>query len=142
MNIVDSSGWLEYFADGPNADHFLPPLQEPSSLIVPSITIYEVFKVVLRETGENEALQTIAAMQKGSVVDLTAGIAMNASKLSLQHNLPMADSIILATSKAYECIIWTQDSDFENLKRVQFFPKKNIGQHQINSADAKSCAAD
>jgi predicted nucleic acid-binding protein len=130
MNIVDSSGWLEYFSGGPNADHFLLPLKEPSSLIVPTITIYEVFKVVLRETGENEALQSIAAMQKGSVVDLTAGIAMNASKLSLQHNLPMADSIILATARAYECIIWTQDSDFEKLKRVKFFPKKNIGQHE------------
>jgi predicted nucleic acid-binding protein len=80
----------------------------------------------LRETGENEALQSIAAMQKGSVVDLTAGIAMNASKLSLHNKLPMADSIILATAKAYECIIWTQDSDFENLKRVKFFPKKSI----------------
>jgi predicted nucleic acid-binding protein len=130
MNIVDSSGWLEYFSGGPNADHFLPPLQEPSSLIVPSITIYEVFQVVLRETGENEALQSIAAMQKGSVVDLTAVIAMNASKLSLKHNLPMADSIILATAKAHECTIWTQDSDFENLKRVKFFPKENISQHE------------
>lgn len=124
MNIVDSSGWLEYFSGGPNAELFLPPLQEPSFLIVPSITIYEVFKVVLRETGDNEALQAIAAMQKGSVVDLSASIAMNASKLSLQYNLPMADSIILATAKAYECIIWTQDSDFENLQRVKFFPKK------------------
>lgn len=130
MNIVDSSGWLEYFSGGPNADHFLPPLQEPSSLIVPAITIYEVFKVVLREAGENEALQSMAAMQKGSVVDLTAGIAMNASRLSLLHNLPMADSIIFATAKAYDCIIWTQDSDFENLKRVKFVPKKNIGQHE------------
>ena len=127
MNIVDSSGWLEYFSGGPNADQFLTPLKEPSSLIVPTITIYEVFKVVLRETGENEALQSIAAMQKGSVVDLTASIAMNASKLSLRHNLPMADSIILATAKAYDCIIWTQDSDFQNLKRVKFFPKKTIG---------------
>jgi predicted nucleic acid-binding protein len=128
MNIVDSSGWLEYFSGGPNAELFLLPLQEPSSLIVPTITIYEVFKAVLRETGENEALQSIAAMQKGSVIDLTAGIAINASKLSLQHNLRMADSIILATAKAYKCIIWTQDSDFENLPRVKFFPKKIIGQ--------------
>lgn len=126
MNIVDSSGWLEYFSGGPNAEFFLPPLQAPSSLIVPSITIYEVFKVVLREAGENEALQSIAAMQKGSVVDLSVGIAMIASKLSLQHNLPMADSIILATAKTHECIIWTQDSDFENMQRVKYFPKKRI----------------
>jgi len=123
VNIVDSSGWLEYFSGGPNADYFLPPLKAPSSLIVPTITIYEVFKVVLRETGENEAFQSIAAMQKGTVVDLTTGIAMKASKLSLQHHLPLADSIILATAEVHECIIWTQDSDFENLKRVKFFPK-------------------
>ncbi len=132
MNIVDSTGWLEYFSGGPNAELFLRPLQEPSSLVVPTITIYEVFKVVLRETSESEALQSIAAMQKGSVVDLTAGIAMNASKLSLQHNLPMADSIIFATAKAYKCVIWTQDSDFENLKRVKFFPMKTLAKKSID----------
>jgi predicted nucleic acid-binding protein len=124
MNIVDSSGWLEYFSGGPNAEHFLPPLEEPSSLVVPTITIHEVFKVVLRVTDENQALQSIAAMQKGSVVDLTLNIAMNASKISLQHHLPMAASIILATAKTYKCVIWTQDSDFENFKGVHFFPKE------------------
>ena len=128
MNIIDSSGWLEYFSGGPNAEHFLPPLQESSSLVVPTITIYEVFKVVLREAGENEAIQAIAAMQKGLVVELTASVAMNAAKLSMKHNLPMADSIILATAISYNCIIWTQDSDFENLQRVKFFPKKGISQ--------------
>ena len=127
MNIVDSSGWLEYFSGGSNAEYFLPPLEDPSSLIVPTITIYEVFKVVLRETGENEALQSIAAMQKGLVVDITTSIAINASKISLQHHLPMADSIILATAKTYNCVIWTQDSDFENLPGVHFFPKKDRG---------------
>lgn len=128
MNIVDSSGWLEYFSGGANAESFLSPLQNPSSLIVPVITIYEVFKVVLRETGENEALQSVAAMQKGTVIDLTISIAMNAAKIRLQYNLPMADSIILATAKAYECIVWTQDSDFENLPGVNFFPKMGAGQ--------------
>ena len=128
MNIIDSSGWLEYFSGGPNAEHFLPPLQESSSLVVPTITIYEVFKVVLREAGENEAIQAIAAMQKGTVVELTASVAMNAAKLSMKHNIPMADSIILATAISYNCIIWTQDSDFENLQRVKFFPKKGISQ--------------
>ena len=128
MNIVDSSGWLEFFSGGPNAEHFLPPLQEPSSLIVPTITIYEVFKVVLRETGENDALQAIAAMQQGTVVDLTASLALNAARLSKQNNLPMADSIIFATAISYNCIIWTQDSDFENIQQVRFFPKNNTGQ--------------
>ena len=128
MNIVDSSGWLEYFSGGSNSEHFLSPLQEPSSLIVPAITIYEVFKVVLREVGENEALQAIAAMQKGTVVELTASIAMNAAKISMQTNLPMADSIIYATAISHNCIIWTQDDDFENLQRVKFFPKNDLGQ--------------
>jgi predicted nucleic acid-binding protein len=123
MNIIDSSGWLEYFSDGPNAKHYLPPLNDTSSLIVPVITIYEVFKVVLRESGENEALQAVAAMQKGKVVHLTANISMNAAKLSLQHNLPMADSIILATAQAYRCVIWTQDSDFRNIEGVKYFSK-------------------
>lgn len=131
MNIVDSSGWLEYFSGGPNAEYFLPPLQEPSDLIVPAITIYEVFKVVLRETGENEALQAIAAMQQGTVVDLTGSIAMHAAKWSIQNNLPMADSIILATAISHNCIIWTQDSDFENLQQVKFFPKNSSGQPSI-----------
>jgi len=127
MNIVDSSGWLEYFSGGPNSDQFAKPLEDASTLIVPVITIYEVFKVVLRESSENEALQVIAAMQKGTIIDLTTRIAMNASRLSLQYRLPMADSIILSTAQSYECIIWTQDSDFENLSNVKFFPKIKAG---------------
>ena len=123
MNIIDSSGWLEYFSDGPNAKHYLPPLNDTSSLIIPVITIYEVFKVVLRESTENEALQAVAAMQKGKVIDLTASVAMKASKLSLHHNLPMADSIILATARVYKCTIWTQDSDFKNIDGVNYFSK-------------------
>jgi predicted nucleic acid-binding protein len=122
MNIIDSSGWLEYFSDGPNAKHYLPPLNDPSSLIVPVITIYEVFKVVLRESAENEALQAVAAMQKGIIIDLNANLAMDASKLSLKHNLPMADSIILATARAHNCVIWTQDSDFQDIENVNYFP--------------------
>ena len=127
MNIVDSSGWLEYFSGGPNSDQFAKPLKDVSTLIVPVITIYEVFKVVLRESSENEALQVVAAMQKGTIVNLTTSIAMNASRLSLQHKLPMADSIILSTAQYYECIIWTQNSDFENLSNVKFFPKIKAG---------------
>ena len=124
MNIVDSSGWLAYFADELNAKHFLTPLKDTPSLVVPMVTIYEVFKVVLRESSENEALQAAAAMQKGTVVDLTAQLAIAASKLSLEHALPMADSIILATAKVFEAILWTQDSDFKNIAGVKYFPKK------------------
>ncbi len=124
MNIVDSSGWLVYFADEPNAKHFQIPLKDTTSLIVPSVTIYEVFKVVLRESTENDAIQSVAAMQKGTVVDLTTKISMTAAKLSLQNRLPMADSIILATAREFNAEIWTQDSDFENISGVKFFPKK------------------
>jgi predicted nucleic acid-binding protein len=124
MNIVDSSGWLAYFADEPNAKHFISPLKDTDSLVVPTITLYEVFKVVLRESSENEALQATAAMQKGTVVDLTVTLAIAASKLSLEKGLPMADSIILATAKAYDAILWTQDSDFRNMAGVKYFPKK------------------
>ena len=124
MNIVDSSGWLAYFADEPNAKHFLTPLNDTDSLVVPTVTIYEVFKVVLRESSENEALQAAVAMRKGTVVDLTALLAIAASKLSLEHNLPMADSIILATAKEFDATIWTQDSDFMNIDDVKYFPKK------------------
>ena len=124
MNIVDSSGWLAFFADEPNAKHFLLPLKDTASLVVPAVTIYEVFKVVLRESNENKALQAAVAMQKGKVVDLTAMLAINASKLSLQHGLPMADSIILATAQVFNATIWTQDSDFKNFSGVNYFSKK------------------
>jgi toxin FitB len=124
MNIVDSSGWLAYFADEPNAKHFLAPLSDSALLIVPTVTIYEVFKVILRESSENEALQAVVAMQKGRVVDLSASLAIAASRLSLEHQLPMADSIILATAQEFKAIIWTQDSDFKNISKVKFFSKK------------------
>ncbi|MCP4375808.1 MAG: type II toxin-antitoxin system VapC family toxin [bacterium] len=124
MNIVDSSGWLEYFAGGPNAKRFAGPLKDSASLVVPVITIYEVFKIVLRQRGENEALQAIAAMQKGTVCDLTVNIAISASQISLQHNLPMADSIILATAQHHDATVWTQDADFKGLPKVKYFPKK------------------
>ena len=124
MNIVDSSGWLAFFADEPNAKHFLLPLKDTASLVVPAVTIYEVFKVVLRESSENEALQAAVAMQKGTVVNLTAKLAINASKLSLQHGLPMADSIILATAQVFNATIWTQDSEFKRISGVKYFPKK------------------
>jgi predicted nucleic acid-binding protein len=91
--------------------------------MVPSITIYEVSKVVLRESGENEALQAVAAMQKGSVVGLTTRLAIAASKISLHYRLPMADSIILATARDYNATIWTQDIHFENIHGVNYFQK-------------------
>lgn len=124
MNIIDSSGWLEYFADGPNASFFSHPLQKTADLIVPTITVYEVFKVVLRQCNESDALQSIALMQQGSVADLTSNISILAAKLSIDQHLPMADSIILATAQTYKATIWTQDSDFKGIGGVRYIEKK------------------
>jgi predicted nucleic acid-binding protein len=123
MNIIDSSGWLEYFADGPNASFFSRPLEKTADLIVPTVTIYEVFKVVLRQRNESDALQSVALMQQGSVVDLTSNISILAAKMSIDHQLPMADSIILATARVYQATIWTQDSDFNGIDGVQYISK-------------------
>ena len=124
MNAIDSSAWLEYFADGPNADLFSAPLQDTDNLIVPSICIYEVFKTVLRQRGEDAALQAAALMRQGIIVDFTAGLALQAAKISLDYKIPMTDSIILATAREHEAIVWTQDRDFEGIEGVKYFSKK------------------
>jgi predicted nucleic acid-binding protein len=124
MNIVDSSGWLEYFADGPNAADFAEVLESSGDLIVPTLSLYEIFKVVLRQRGESEALRAIALMQEGKLIDLTSTIALHAAKLSLELKIPMADSVILATAREYNAVLWTQDSDFEGIEGVRFIAKK------------------
>jgi predicted nucleic acid-binding protein len=124
MNIIDSSGWLEFFSDGPNADHFAVPLSDRDTLLVPTVIIYEVFKVVLRERGENEALQASALLRQGDVIEVSEDISLRAARLSILHKLPMADSIILATARAREATIWTQDEHFNGLDKVKFFSKK------------------
>lgn len=107
MNVVDCSGWLEYFADGPNADFFASAVENVAELIVPSISIYKVFKSVLQQRNETDALQATAAMQQGAVVELDAAIALSAAKLSVQSRLPMADSVMLVTARAHNATLWT-----------------------------------
>ncbi|MBI3918453.1 MAG: type II toxin-antitoxin system VapC family toxin [Betaproteobacteria bacterium] len=123
MNLVDSSGWLEYLADGPNAEFFAPPIEDTRSLIVPTISVLEVFKRVLQQRTENEALRAVALMRQGRVVDLDADLALSAAKLGREHGLPLADSVILATARKFDATIWTQDSDFESLKGVRYIAK-------------------
>ena len=123
MNVVDSSGWLEYLVDGPHAEQFSVPLSDIESLIVPTICLYEVFKVVLRERGEEKAVQAIALMLQGNVVDLNDTIAVQAAKISLAKKLPMGDSIVIATANAFDAVIWTQDQDFAELPQTRYFPK-------------------
>ncbi|MBN1542548.1 type II toxin-antitoxin system VapC family toxin [candidate division KSB1 bacterium] len=121
MNLLDSSGWLEYFADGPNAKKYSEPLDELEDLIVPTICLSEVFKVVLRERDEDSAIQAIALMKQGKVIELTSDIALQAAKNSSDLKLPIADSIILATAAKYEAIVWTQDADLKGKPFVKYF---------------------
>jgi predicted nucleic acid-binding protein len=123
VNIVDSSGWLEFLTDGPNACKFSDPLADRDQLLVPSIIIFEVFKIVLRERGENDALQTAALLRQGTIAELSEDIALRAARLSIQHKLLMADSVILATAHLHDAVIWTQDEHFEGIDNVRFFRK-------------------
>jgi predicted nucleic acid-binding protein len=124
-NLVDSSGWLEYLADAENADFFAPVIEEPKQLVVPSVSILEVFKWVLRERGEDAALQAAALMQQGTVVDLDVALAIRAAKLGLDHRLPLADSIMLATAHTHGAVLWTQDADFASVEGVQYQSKRS-----------------
>lgn len=123
MNVVDSSAWLEFFAGGANAARFAPPIESPDRLVVPSITILEVFKRILQQRNENAGLRAIAAMRQGRVVDLDADLALAAAKLGYDLKLPLANSVILATARKYEAVLWTQDADFEGLENVRYFAK-------------------
>lgn len=124
MNLVDSCGWLEYFADGPNANFFAPAIEKMDTLIVPTICILEVFKRVLQQKDEDAALRVAALMERGKVVDLNDTLAMDAARLSLHHKLPMADGIILAVAHAYEALVLTQDADFKGIDGVKYIAKK------------------
>jgi predicted nucleic acid-binding protein len=124
MNVVDSSGWLEYFIDDKNADFFTPSIEDEANLIIPTISIYEVFKRILVEKGKEQALEAIAIMYGGQVVDLTREIALIAAQLSCELKLPMADSIILATAHSSDATLWTQDEHFKEIEGVQYIEKK------------------
>jgi predicted nucleic acid-binding protein len=125
VNVVDSSGWLEYFANGPNANFFAPAVENTRQLIVPALSIFEVFKRVLQQRDENLALQAAALMQQGQVVPLDAQLALAAAKLSVDLKLPLADSVILATARAHRATLWTQDADFAMVPDVRYRAKNN-----------------
>ena len=124
MNVVDSSAWLEYFTEAPNADYFAKPIEDIDQLLVPSITIYEVFKKVMLEKGEEMALQIVAHMRTGRLVEVSEDLAIDAARLSVAHKLPMADSLILATARAHDAWIWTQDEHFKGLDKVNYKAKR------------------
>ena len=120
MNVVDSSAWLEYFANGPNASFFAEPIEDIETLVVPTLILFEVFKRVLQQRDESTALEVAAVMQQGTVVELEATIALNAARLSVELGLPLADSVILATARQYGAELWTQDADFDGIDGVRF----------------------
>jgi len=124
MNLVDSCGWLEYFADSSCADFYAAAIEDTDNLLVPTICILEVFKRVLQQRGENDALQTIAVMHQGKVVNLDSNIALRAAKIGHELKLPLADRVVMATAQTYGATIWTQDSDFKGIDGVNYFQKK------------------
>ncbi|HLE14067.1 MAG TPA: type II toxin-antitoxin system VapC family toxin [Anaerolineales bacterium] len=124
MNVVDSSGWLEYFAGGANASLFAPVVKESDTLVVPTVCMYEVFKRLLSRRGEESALQAMGIMSLGIIADLTREIAVQAAQISLEFKIAMAGSIILATTHAYDATLWTQDADFEGMGGVQYIENK------------------
>jgi predicted nucleic acid-binding protein len=124
VNLVDSSAWLEYFADGPNAGFFESPITRKSELIVPTVVIFEVCKRVLQQRGEEEVLSAVSVLHGGTIIALSAELAVLAAGLSYELKLPMADSLILATAQAHNAVIWTQDADFRGLPNVKFRPSK------------------
>jgi len=124
MNVVDSSGWLEYFADGDNADFFAPAIEDTKNLLVPVICIYEVFKRIRQQGGITEAQQHVGDMKLGKIIELDESLALSAAKISTDLKLPMADSLILATTRANNAILWTQDEHFKDLDDVKYIEKK------------------
>lgn len=124
MNVVDSSGWIEYFAQGENADFFIRPIRDLEHLIVPTICIYEVFKRLLAERDEDSALLAVGIMSHGREVELDRSLALEAAQISREHKLAMADSIILAVTRAHEATLWTQDEHFKGLPNIRYIGKK------------------
>lgn len=119
-HVVDSSAWLEYLADGPNADFFAPVIEATTALVVPVVTIFEVYKRIHVQRDESDALRAVALMQQGEVMELDAALSMEAAMLSMSHKLPMADSMILASARRAQAVLWTQDSDFEGLAGANY----------------------
>jgi predicted nucleic acid-binding protein len=123
LNLVDSSGWLEYFTDGKNAKFFIQVIENTEELMVSTINLYEVYKKILLEKNEDAALQAIGLMQQAKVAEITSSIAIMAAKLSYELKLPMADSLIYSTARTHDATVWTQDADFKDLEEVKYFKK-------------------
>ena len=123
-NVVDSSAWLAWFADGPSAGEFAEAIENTGALIVPSIVLTRVFKAVARQRGVGDALQAVAFMRQGRVIDLDADLALSAAMLGEERKLALANSIVYATARDLGATLWTQDEDLDGLPTVRYVPKK------------------
>lgn len=124
MNVVDSSGWIEYLAGGANASFFSEPLEDEEPLLVPTLSVFEVYRHMLRHVGRESALEVVAAMRGGILVDIDDRLALEAAELSADTKLALADSIILATARAHDAELWTQDADFDGIEGVRYRPRE------------------
>jgi predicted nucleic acid-binding protein len=125
MNVVDSSGWLEYLTDGVNARFFVSSIHDAENLVIPTICLYEVFERVLLELGEEKALDAIGMMSVGQAAELSRELAIESARISTETKLAMADSIILATARANNATLWTQDAHFKEIEGVKYIEKKS-----------------
>jgi predicted nucleic acid-binding protein len=125
MNVVDSSGWLEYFADSENATFFAEAIEDTQNLLVPAICIYEVFKRVMQQRGLSAAQTNVGDMYGGQIIDIDVSLALSAAQISAEHRLPMADSLVLAAARAHQAILWTQDEHFKYFEQVRYIEKRN-----------------
>ena len=123
MNIVDSSCWIEYFMNSEIGANVALVIENPSELVVPTITLYEVYKKLLAEKGEEYALDVVSYMQTGKVIELNADLSLSAAQISRDHKLSMADSIIYATSLRYPATIFSCDKHFKDIPDIRYFPK-------------------
>ncbi len=127
MNVVDSSAWLSYLAGDKNSGRFSRAIEDLDHLLVPSITLTEVFKTIFRQRDEEVALAVVAHMKQGRVIPLDSELAVDAATFGLAHQLPLADSVIYATARKFDATLWTQDVDFRSLKKVRYYSAARSG---------------
>lgn len=123
MNVVDSSGWIEFFKAGPNGPVFKPVIEDRHQLLVPTIALFEVHKVLSRSLDDELVMQCLDVMRLGRVLDLTDRRAIAASKVARRHKLALADAAMYSMAREFEAQFWTQDIDYQGLPGVSFFPK-------------------
>jgi predicted nucleic acid-binding protein len=123
MNLIDSSGWIEYLLGSPRADLFAPAIEQRDTLLVPVIALYEVHKILSRKLPAEKVEQALDVMRLGRVVDLTDRRAIAAAHVAVKHRLAMADAVMYSVALEFKATFWTQDVDYDSLPSVNYFPK-------------------